>query len=428
MNVLIIEPSKLFQKLLSEIVLSGGGIPVVVSNGEDAMDKMAGTEFQLICVANTLESGDGKEFLATLKKQGVLHSKTKTVLCTSNSSNEVVMEGLKAGFTDVLNKLDFKKLEQGLRSLVRQFDYSVVGRVLLIDDCADVADLMASILRSLGMLVDVFEEPGPALRAFEQNDYDIVITDVVLPGNMTGMGVVTAVRGSHGMKGSVPILAISGDGDVLRRVELLKNGANDFVAKPLDHEEFAVRVINLIRGKKLQDSLHAKQQELYELATLDSLTGLFNRYSVSEFAPKYFSDARRHKRPLSLLVLDIDFFKRINDERGHDTGDKVLRAVGRFLKESTRESDLSARYGGEEFISLLSHCDQENAVVKAEQIRAGVEMLNPDGVPVTVSIGVATMPLDEKVGFEDLFSLADLALYQAKEGGRNQVCVKKNSQ
>jgi len=160
---------------------------------------------------------------------------------------------------------------------------------------------------------------------------------------------------------------------------------------------------------------------LQRRAITDDLTGLYNKAYLNENGRQMLSAAQRHGYPLSLMVIDLDFFKQVNDRHGHDTGDRVLEAVGRLLGENCRNEDLAARFGGEEFTVLLPHCSLANACRKAEHLREKIAALNPAGLSVTTSIGVTGTRIDETLDYETLFSQADKALYRAKEEGRNRV-------
>lgn len=167
-------------------------------------------------------------------------------------------------------------------------------------------------------------------------------------------------------------------------------------------------------------------QKLYQQATRDALTGLWNRNHAQEEMEKIFSVANRHIRPFSILLFDIDFFKGINDTFGHDVGDAVLRMTGQTVNEHLRSHDMAARYGGEEFIVILPETSIEGAVIAAERLRQAIEIIDfaPHGCHrrVTVSVGVAQYPVCGR-GVEELIKQADEALYRAKQTGRNRVCL-----
>lgn len=214
-------------------------------------------------------------------------------------------------------------------------------------------------------------------------------------------------------------MVVSGESDQQKRTSFLRNGANDFIIKPYDEDEMIVRSSNLIENKKIFEQAKKQQQELTKLAMTDQLTGLYNRHSLFDIGPKYLSDAQRHKFPLSLLVFDLDHFKNVNDTYGHGVGDIVLKSIGQVLNDNCRKEDIVARFGGEEFVMLLSHCDLDFAVTKAENIRQAIEKSKPNDLTVTASIGAATFSQEDD--FESLFDKADSAVYKAKETGRNKV-------
>lgn len=153
----------------------------------------------------------------------------------------------------------------------------------------------------------------------------------------------------------------------------------------------------------------------------DQLTGLYNRHFLMETAPKKMSEAIRHSLSLSLVVMDVDHFKRINECEGQAVGDVVLTEIGALLKEQVRAEDLAVRFGGQEFVLLMSHCNERGAVAKAERLRAALEALQPQGLWVTASFGVAQLNHDKGGDFSRLFTEADKAVYCAKEAGRNKV-------
>jgi two-component system cell cycle response regulator len=161
----------------------------------------------------------------------------------------------------------------------------------------------------------------------------------------------------------------------------------------------------------------------------DQLTTCHNRHSLSEYAPKYFKDAIRYQHPLSIMILDLDHFKKINDEFGHTTGDVVLEEVGKLLMSICRQGDIVARIGGEEFLILLPHCNTVDAMDKAENVRALIEQTKPCDLTVTASIGIASLSKQYDEDFDKLYKAADKAVYLSKENGRNQVSIdRKNAE
>jgi len=242
---------------------------------------------------------------------------------------------------------------------------------------------------------------------------------------MSGLALVRAIRGLDSEYSQLPIIAISGHDDQSRRIELFHAGVNDYVTKPIIKEELRARVTNLITSKKLVDRVRSQQTRLQDLALRDSLTGCNNRHCLTELAPRFIADAKRHHHELCLLIIDLDKFKHINDARGHIAGDVVLSEVGKLLTGNSREGDFVVRFGGEEFIVLLSYHDIRLGEKNSEQFRKKIENLNPDNIPVTASIGVTSLATSEANDFDRMFQVADKAVYLAKENGRNCVEVIK---
>lgn len=182
------------------------------------------------------------------------------------------------------------------------------------------------------------------------------------------------------------------------------------------------RVGNLVMNKQLLERVEEQRRHLYELAITDQLTGLYNRNSLSEFAEAKIAEANRHDFPLSVVVIDIDHFKQINDRYGHLVGDEVLAAAGEVLQRNVRSEDVAVRFGGEELLLLLTHCTALDARTQAERLRREVAALEcGPGVPITASLGIASRPAGQTVDFEALVRAADGAVYEAKAQGRNRV-------
>jgi len=265
---------------------------------------------------------------------------------------------------------------------------------------------------------------------------------VVMPG-MDGMAVLEFIKSSLG-PGFVPVIFLTAQGEVRDRVHGLNLGADDYIAKPFEADELLARVRAHIRIKRLQDALadhnaalvsanhekatllsalEAKNVQLAEMANTDPLTGVANRGHIEECLATEVARACRFGSILSVGMVDIDHFKRINDGFGHPFGDRVIREVARVLAETVRQVDKVGRYGGEEFLVVLPGTDLVGAGVLAERIRAAVAALTfePEGSRATLSVGVAQWNA-EADSWEGLVSRADQALYQAKEEGRNRVC------
>ena len=226
------------------------------------------------------------------------------------------------------------------------------------------------------------------------------------------------------IKKYVPLLVFSVLDDIAHKVELLRLGANDYVTKPLIQEELLARISNLITSKKLLDKAIVQQNLIQELAMKDPLTGLYNRYFLMEAAPSKMREATRYNIPCSLIIINTDKLKLINENYGHPTGDMVLKEIASLLAKSIRQEDIVARYDGEEFVLLMSHCNISNAAIIAEKVRKSIENLHPSDLNVTASFGIAEVRKNSTESFSELFKTANEAIFQAKSNGGNQVVAR----
>jgi two-component system cell cycle response regulator len=222
------------------------------------------------------------------------------------------------------------------------------------------------------------------------------------------------------------IVMTTGDDTTDRNLAFL-NGANDFVTKPIDEMEIQARVkVHHTLARTIRE-LEESRRQLVEQATTDPLTRLKNRRAFFENGAQSLANARRYRGDLSVIIVDIDFFKRINDTYGHHAGDEVLVTLAHVLEGITRADDTCARIGGEEFAVLLPDTSRLGAAVLAERIRAAVEreqfILGGKTVPLTVSVGIASYGHDTGETLDELLNVADRRLYLAKENGRNRICV-----
>ena len=420
MNILIVDHSKVFRTVLHKMVASLGHHPLSVSTAEQALDMLHRESVDLVCAALSLPGMDG----VTLCRQVRSHpqcQKIPFILLTSTDDQAIRHEAFEAGVTEIQGRTDTKELTDRLSKFFTGEREEIHGRVLYIEDSHVAAHLMLKLLLHMKLQVDHFRTADEALAAFEQHDFDLIISDILLEGVTSGVGLVNRVRNSASGKRRVPILALSGLDDPSRRIELFRLGINDYITKPPIEEEVRARVRNLILSKQLLDQVESQARQLYQLAMKDQLTGLYNRNSLQEFATKYFSNAIRYDYPMSLLIIDLDHFKKVNDTHGHLAGDNVLAHIGDMLKQACRDGDLCARIGGEEFVLILNYCEAGDAERRAEEIRKSIESLKPDGIAISASIGVTSRPRGRRIKFEDIFRIADRAMYAAKNSGGNRI-------
>jgi len=422
MHALIIEPSPLNQAIFSHVLEDCAYQVAWAQTGKEAVNLTKQQDFDVICISMHLLDLNAPQLCMRFRAMDkTLH--TPIVMITSTDDDRTFQDALVAGATEVFSKDEMSQfgiyLEQ-LRSR-RIKDQSLYGNILYIEDDLSLADKTAALLRETGYSVTHFQNTQDALRVFTQQQFDLVLTDLILEGNKTGQHMIRDILQMPGRHCEVPILAMSDLNDARRRVELLHAGVSDYIQKPVLDEELLARVKNLIHMRQLLDQVEKQRMHMRELAMLDQLTQLYNRHFLMDMAPRKISEAIRHNIPLSLLMIDVDHFKHINDTYGHSTGDVVLEKIADVLNATCRTEDIAARFGGEEFVVILMHCNQDDALNKAEQIRTQISDIDFDRFSVTASLGVVCLGEGEGCDFKSLFEQADNALYKAKQAGRNRV-------
>jgi len=258
-------------------------------------------------------------------------------------------------------------------------------------------------------------------------DVDLVITDVQMP-RVSGQELLVRIRQSEQPQiRSLPVIVMTTANDNAEKHLAFLNGANDFLNKPVDPLELQARIQVHHRLTRTIRELEESRKALAELATTDALTQLKNRRLFYTQAEQNLADCRRNERDMSLLVLDIDHFKKVNDTYGHHAGDEVLIRVARLLTRMVRAVDTVARFGGEEFAVLMPETNKLGAAVLAERIRSAIEketiVIDGRTIPVTASLGIATLAAEQVESIDQMLSIADRRLYLAKNSGRNRICV-----
>lgn len=304
-----------------------------------------------------------------------------------------------------------------------------MATLLLIDDSAVQRAHVRRAIDAAGLFQRVLEaENGvDGLKLLLSEPVDVVLCDVEMP-ELDGEKLLRFKEGRADVR-DVPILFLTGSVELDRRVRLIEQGASDTLPKPFHPADLVARLRLHLKLKRLQDELKLKNEALSRLSITDSLTGLRNRRYADELLAIEVLRARRYRSPLSVLMADVDHFKRVNDEHGHAAGDEVLRGVAERLRDTLRATDVGARYGGEEFLVILAQNDAQGAVLFGERWRQAVETAGfplPGGrqVAVTISVGVASFAPGIGTGPE-LVAEADAALYAAKQAGRNRVELRR---
>jgi diguanylate cyclase (GGDEF)-like protein len=292
--------------------------------------------------------------------------------------------------------------------------------VLAIDDSPDVHRLLDIRLRPEGLILHHALAADEGLAKARELKPDLILLDVDLP-LLTGFEVCQRLK-LDPVTAQIPIIFLTGATDVYTKVQGFDLGAVDYVLKPFDSAELRARVRAALRTKRFHDLLSAR-------SNVDGLTGIWNRSYFNQRFGDEISAALRYGRTISLLMLDLDNFKGLNDSFGHPFGDQVLQAVGDILHTFLRATDAPCRFGGEEFALVLTETDEDGGKITAERVRQQIAQLafrpKDRHVQVTASFGVACSTIFDKssLSVTSMVAAADEALYQAKHEGRNRVCV-----
>lgn len=291
-----------------------------------------------------------------------------------------------------------------------------VFTVLVIEDHPDQRELLELVLQREGYRITTAGNGEEALEKLEKEPVDIVLSDIMMP-KMDGLELLRKVRSNPAFKNIYLILITARiqEGDRVRGLDL---GADDYINKPFSFSELLARV--RVGARVVQYQQHLEYQTL-----IDPLTGLFNRRAFENKIEEEFERIKRYQHPFSLLILDIDNFKTINDTYGHHGGDSALKKIADKLREKTRRSDYPARYGGEEFVLILPETDSGSALQVGKKIRAAIKQCTfgtaARPFSLTVSIGISSNTIKEYSDWHQMLQDADRALYLAKNNGKDRV-------
>lgn len=299
--------------------------------------------------------------------------------------------------------------------------------VLVADDDRLVREKVGALLRGRGYTVELVGDGAAALERAAKGDVGLFLLDVLMPG-LGGLEACRLLKSlARDREAFWPVVLLTAQNDNDSRVQGLRLGADDYVGKPFDERELLARVDGLLRIRAMHDDLATAKQRLEALAVTDELTGLYNFRYLSTRLREELKRAERHREPLACAMLDVDRFKRINDDLGHDVGDLVLREVARRVRGAVREIDVVARYGGDELLLILPSTPFSGALTVASRVWNDVRVApiraNGQELRVTTSIGVALYPSRDVTDAEALLRAADQALYQAKRDGRDRIGV-----
>jgi two-component system, cell cycle response regulator len=448
-RVLVVDDVAANVKLL-EARLSAEYFDVVTAmNGKDALAICERAECDIVLLDVMMPDMDGFEVCRRLKSNPATHH-IPVVMVTALDQVSDRVRGLEAGADDFLTKpVPDVALIARVRSLARLkmvtdelrmravtskeigiqtpereavADAGRNGRILVVDDRETSYERIASTL-SAEHSVDVQADPNEALFRAAEGHYDLIIVSLALE-NFDALRLCSQLRSLERTR-NVAILAVADADNNARMVRGLEIGVNDYLVRPVDKNELLARVRTQVRKKRYSERLRDNVQLSIEMAITDALTGLFNRRYMESHLSTLVEQAATRGKPLTVLVLDIDYFKAINDTHGHDAGDDVLREFALRIRKSIRGIDLACRYGGEEFVIVMPETNMAVATMVAERLRRRIAtepfviQQGARAVDVTISIGIAALgENDEPVS---VLKRADQALYRAKRDGRNRV-------
>ena len=418
-------------------------------NGLEALTKVDEHDPDIVLLDVMMPGMDGFEVCRRIKHNPTT-AHLPVVMVTALDQPADRVAGLEAGADDFLTKpVDDAALFARVRSLVRLkmmtdelrmreatgqsmglldpaqtlVDAAPTGRILIVEDRPESVNWFTAALQPQNEVsaVDTFEE---ALVRVRGGDFDLVVVSLSLRG-FDGLRLCSQLRSLPEGR-NVPLLVLVSDGDRRKLNQALEMGVNDYLTRPVDKNELVARVRTQLRKKRYADRLRYNVQLSLEMAITDQLTGLHNRRYMGRHLDTLILSAERSGKPLAFLILDIDYFKAVNDTYGHDIGDEVLREFASRIAANVRGIDLACRYGGEEFVVVMPDTDLEFAATVAERLRRSVETTPfaisraPNKLNVTISIGIAGSE-GQGDDAEQLLHRADQALYRAKREGRNRV-------
>ena len=449
-RVLVVDDVAANVKLL-EARLSAEYFDVITAmSGKEALAICERAECDVVLLDVMMPDVDGLEVCRRLKSNPATHH-IPVVMVTALDQPSDKVRGLEAGADDFLTKpISEVALIARVRSLARLkmvtdelrmrvltsrdigiespereavADTGRNGHVLIVEDRPASYERIAAMLAKEHQ-VEIETDPNQAVFHAADGNFDLLIVSLGLE-NFDALRLCSQVRSLDRTR-NLPILAVTEPDNNARMLRGLEIGVNDFLIRPIDKNELLARVRSQVRKLRYTERLRDNVQMSIEMAITDALTGLFNRRYMESHLGTLIEQATARRKPLSALIIDIDFFKAINDTHGHDAGDDVLRDFALRIKRSIRGIDLACRYGGEEFVIVMPETDVAVAAMVAERLRRRIAsepfpiQQGASAIPVTISIGIAALRGDDDTAAA-LLKRADQALYRAKRDGRNRV-------
>ncbi len=429
---------------------------LTATSGQEALDKAEAESPDIILLDIMMPGMDGFEVCRRIKENPKT-THIPVVMVTALTENEDRVRGLEAGADDFLSKpINDTALMARVRSLVRlkitvdewrvrENTANQLGvanddnvspmkepvenaKILVIEDQDFEIEKFTNVLAVDQDEVYAVHSGAEAMKKIKEQPFELIIVSLNIQDE-DGLRLCSHLRSNESTR-ATPIIMISVDDDMERIARGLEMGVNDYIMRPVDRNEFLARVRTQIRRKRFQDRLRSNYENSLSMAVTDPLTGLYNRRYMETHLSKLLERQEANKKPLGVLLLDIDHFKAVNDTHGHNVGDEVLKEFSRRISESLRSFDLVARHGGEEFVVILPDVTEEKAHYIAERLRRSIadEPISCDTPEGKLSIATSVGGIIVRNGGHNVKAVlerADKCLYQAKEQGRNRTIFEK---
>ena len=449
-RVLVVDDILPNVKLLEAKLASEYYDVLTATSGAEALEKVRDESPDIVLLDVMMPGMDGFEVCAKIKSDSA-YAHIPVVMVTALTDATDRVKGLEAGADDFLSKpLNDTALMARVRSLVRlkmtvdewrvrentasqlgvseenksAMDESYEGaNILMVEDQSYDSEKVEKTLLKDNDIVTVVETGVDAMQQIMANKFDLMIISLNLESE-DGLRLCSHLRSTERTR-SIPILMVAADEDMSRIAHGLEIGAHDYILRPIDGNELLARVRTQVRRKRFQERLKSSYEISLSMALTDALTGLYNRRYFDVHFQKLLQKNESSRKPLGVLMVDIDKFKIVNDTHGHPVGDEILKEFAKRIQDRLRGFDMVARLGGEEFVVLLPDVTEDMAYTVAERLRTAIaeeafKCKVPEGeLMITTSVGGTIVQAGTVANSADVMKQADDALYAAKEGGRN---------
>ncbi|MGE0108327.1 MAG: PleD family two-component system response regulator [Bdellovibrionales bacterium] len=453
-RILVVDDTPLNVKLLAAKLAKDYYVVDTAASGPEAFEVIQKDMPDIILLDIMMPGMDGFEVCKKLKSDKTT-AHIPVIMITALSDVKDRVYGLECGADDFLTKpfndtALFARVRSSLRlKMMRdewrlrlatlagfgavEDDYNDAtprqGRVLLLEELESDRKVIEEALRGVASEVVLATTADDLARQASSGSFDLLLISLDLPVG-EGLSLCGRIRAQESTR-NIPVLLLANDEEVEQVAKGLDLGANDYLLRPIERSELVARVRTQFQQKQHYDRLKQKLEQNLSLALIDPLTGAYNRRYLDMHLPALFARCSQGKRPLSVVSLDLDHFKAVNDTHGHAAGDVVLKETVNRLQTNLRASDLVVRMGGEEFSIILPETELEIARMAAERLRLAIAqtpiVVNEGGltIDVSASFGVAAINHESNESAQKILDRADAALYRAKETGRNKVVIEE---